>query len=457
MITRRNFLRNSALGIAATAIPSTVSSVPLTNSTGINEVDKLKAGVAREIITPKLGGKLMGYAAGKPSSSVHDELTVTALAIENGKIRVLLMSVSVCLISNVLAKKLREICGEAAGIPAENVIIGASHTHSGPTLTDDYLNEIFIPKFIAAAKSSIKDMKPVTIGVAKTESLVGISRRKLLPDDSVILSQNPWGIYDPEMTVVSFKGEDGKSLANIVHCSAHCTAAGISSEITRDWAGVMTDRLDRESGAITLFFQGLQGDVGPRLSNGEDKGDINYVLEVGSRAGFDAVRAYKDIRVYRDEPMSIVTGDIKIPYIPFLPLEEARRELAKLEETPNAPFAETAMNMLKRNIEALEKGEKEETHFTYLQTLIKIGSIVFIPVPFEASSEISLRLRAYSKYGHTLALGCTNGSNTYLVTKDQISRGGYEVERFKWATVRQYVDNADMHLINENIKLMEKL
>jgi uncharacterized protein (UPF0128 family) len=79
-----------------------------------------------------------------------------------------------------------------------------------------------------------------------------------------------------------------------------------------------------------------------------------------------------------------------------------------------------------------------------------------IPVPFEVSSEISLRLRAYSKHGHTLALGCTNGSNSYLVSQDQICRGGYEVERFMSIGPRKLVNNADMHLVNQNLKLMDK-
>jgi hypothetical protein len=56
-----------------------------------------------------------------------------------------------------------------------------------------------------------------------------------------------------------------------------------------------------------------------------------------------------------------------------------------------------------------------------------------------------------------LGLGCTNGSNSYLPSRDQIARGGYEVERFMWSGARQLADNADMHLINQNIQLMGKL
>jgi len=420
MTTRRNFLRNSALGVATIAVPAALGATPensaSSNAAGYKEAATLKAGIAREIITPKVGGLLAGYAAGKPSTVIHDDLTVTALAIEYEKTKVVLMSATVCLINNDLTARLRTLCGEAAGVPASNVILAATHTHSGPVIDTDYSEQIFIPKCLTAAKASVAAMKPATMGIAKTESRVGINRRKLLQNDRVILSNNPWGTYDPEMTVISFKDEDNKTFANIVHYAAHCTAAGINTEITRDWAGGMIDRLDTESGGITMFLQGMQGDVGPRLPNGEDKGDIKHVVELGAIAAIDAVRAYKDIRIYRDEQLSVVTGEVRLPHV-----------------------ATTS----------------EESFFSYDQTLIKLGPVVFIPVPFEVSSEISLRLRAYSKYGHTLALGCANGSNSYLVSQDQICRGGYEVERFMDRTLR-LVDNTDKHLVNQNLQLMEK-
>ena len=418
-------------------------------------INKLKAGIAREIITPKIGGLLSGYGSDKPSTVVNDDLTVTALAIEYEKIRVVLMSATVCLIDNNLSDRLRALCGEAAGVPAANVILAATHTHSGPVMTTEYNDQIFIPGCIAAARASVKEMKPATVGVAKTESRVGINRRKLTSEGRILLSNNPWATFDPEMTVISFKGEDQKIIANIIHYAAHGTSAGINTEITRDWNGVMIDRLEKESGGITMFIQGLQGDIGPRLPNGEDKGDIRYVMELGAIAGLDAVRAFKDIRVYRDEAMSVATGEVKLPQAPLMPLEEAKNELAKLEAGVAGRWTAGNRSNLTKIIEFYEKGETGESFFVYPQTLIKIGPIVFIPVPFEVSSEISLRLRTYSKYGHTLALGCTNGSNSYLVSQDQICRGGYEVERFR-SRARQFVDNVDMHLINQNLQLMEK-
>ncbi|MCL2624176.1 MAG: hypothetical protein FWD31_10975, partial [Planctomycetaceae bacterium] len=356
MTTRRIFIHCMTLGIVAlTAIPG----FSIQNN---NEPGKLKAGVAREIITPKLGGLFLGYGSDKGSTAVHDDLTVTALTLEYGQTRVVLMSATVCLIGNDLCARLRTLCGETAGVPASHVIIAATHTHSGPVTagfdvgTDvDYIDEIFIPKCVAAVKASAAEMKPVTVGVATTKSLVGINRRQLLPDDRVILGQNPWGAYDSEMTVISFRGDDGKSFANIVHCTAHCTAIGNNTEVSRDWAGVMTDRLDLESGALTMFFNGMQGDVSPRMANGASVGNMAHAMEVGGVAGMDAVRAYKDIRVYRDEEMSVATGEVKLPHAPIMPLEEATSELAKIEAAPPGRFSAGRTNLLTKVIEFYDR------------------------------------------------------------------------------------------------------
>ena len=437
-------------------------------------MNQLKAGISREIITPKVGGLLMGYGSIYPSTSVNDDLTVTALTIDDGKTKVVLMSVTVLYIGgsyngygfgNDYADQLRALCGDAAGVPATHVIIAATHTHSAPYTSDDgdieYRDTILTPKCVAAAKASAKDMKPVTIGIGTTETKVGINRRKLLPNDRVVLSQNPWGPYDPEMTVIALKDSEGKPFANIVHCTAHPTASGTNTEITRDWPGVMIDRLEQQSGAMSLFFNGMEGDIAPRITTGGSDagrpGNIQFALELGGVAAIDAVRAYRKIRTYRTEELSVVAGKITLPHAPIMPLEEAKQALAKVEASKTGRFIVQDKYNYSTIIDMYNKGETGESSFAYELTLVRIGPMVLIPVPFEASCEIALRLRAYSKYGHTLALGNANGSNSYLVTHDQVCRGGYEVDRFVTTGPRRLCDNVDFYLINQTLQLMDKL
>jgi neutral ceramidase len=425
-----------------------------------------KAGAGREIITPLIGARLYGYTLDVFSESVHDDLTATAIAFEQGGERAMLISATVCLINTELCDEIREKVSAATGVPAANIILSATHTHSGPCTAGNtgwgpvdraYCERILIPQIIKAAETAIENLEPALLGVGTAESKTGINRRQLNKDNHVSLGQNPWGCYDPTMTVLSFKSTAGKALANVVHYGAHCTAAGKNTEITRDWAGAMIDRLDAESGAMTAFFNGAEGDVGPRLSNGHTVGNIDYVKELGKIAAEDAAKAFNSISEYREVTLESAAGEIKLPYAAVMPLEQARKKLAAFKGDEKINISGRTFEYLNSVVKAYETGIPEDKYLSFAQTIIKIGPVVFIPFPYEFFSEISLRLRKYSPYKHTLCLGCTNGNNGYLPTQDQLCRGGYEIDVFLTAGVLTLAPDSDYNIIMENLKIMEAL
>jgi len=426
----------------------------------------LYVGVAKEIITPQVGGYLFGYNNHTKSDSINDDLTVTALFIKSDETSAIIISVSVCLIHEDLIKEIRDKVESATGVAAEHVVVSCTHTHSGPRTTyfpqfknfgdldREYCNNILIPKCIAASKTAASKITTATVGVSVTESLVGINRRQLLEDDTVILGQNPWDPYDPAMTVITFKSiETNEPVANIVHVGAHCTAAGTNHEVTRDWAGVMVDRLEEESGAITLFLNGTLGDIAPRMANGGSTGNLKHAMELGGLAGIDAVRAYKSIRAFYNEPLQIICGDLTIPYKPRIPHDDVQRYLES-NEINERGFMKSSLQCLDSMYRKNDPGPDE---WNARQVIIRIGPVVLVPFPFEVSTEIGLRLRAYSPYAHTLLLSCTNGSNSYLPAQSQICRGGYEIESFLWFRPRQLPDDTDTRLIKQNIDLIGQL
>jgi hypothetical protein len=405
----------------------------------------LYAGAGREITTPAVGAYLFGYNDHTVSESVHDDLTVTVLVLRGktpggADISAVLLSVSVCLIHAKLVEEIAEKVSAVTGVPAEHVVVSCTHTHSAPRTTfypldahfgkldSDYFFNLLLPKCVSAAQQAAANMHPVKMAVGTTESKVGINRRQLWPDGRVTLGQNPWDPHDPTMTVITFRtcGEtgaaSGKTIANIVHYGAHPTATGNTTEITRDWVGVMTDRLDEESGGLTLFVNGTQGDVAPRMANGGSTGEhINHAMEVGGVAGIDAARAWRSARAFYHEPLEIVRGDLELPLQPNdTPL-------------PKDPF------------------------WRAKQVLVRLGPVVLVPFPFEVSTEIGMRLRAYSPFAHTLLLACTNGSNSYLPAQSQLARGGYEVNQFYKHRTHRLPDDTDTQLINQNLELIKHL
>lgn len=429
--------------------------------------NQLKVGAGRETITPEVGSRLYGYNLEQYSKSVNDDLTVTAIAFEYEQEEAILISESVCLIHTSLCEEIRQKIFEATGVKPSHIILSAIHTHSGPCtegvtgwgeIDRNYCDRIFIPRTVHAAKTAVESLKPAKMGIGTLKSDIGINRRQVLENNTIALGQNPWGCYDPNLTVISFQGLSGEPIANIIHYGAHCTAAGCNDEISRDWAGVMTDRLEEISGAVTAFFNGAEGDVGPRISNGQTVGNIHYAMEHGGVAAKDAIAAYRNIKAYNEAPgLQVVTDELRLPHREVIPLETAEKMLKDFEGKSSINITGRMYEYYKSVVEAYKNGLPEETHFVFEQTVLRVGPVVFVPFPFEFFSEISLRLRNYGSFPYVLCLSCTNGNNGYLPSQDQICRGGYEVDMFLTSGVKNLTEDADYHIVSENLRMLKLL
>ncbi len=95
----------------------------------------MQFGVATEDITPPSGVTLMGYDP-RPSESVGHTLRAEALACEGVNGGWILVSADVCAFASLLAKQLRADIASRTGLRLESVMLSATHTHSGPHVTD---------------------------------------------------------------------------------------------------------------------------------------------------------------------------------------------------------------------------------------------------------------------------------------------------------------------------------
>ena len=425
--------------------------------------EQLFMGVGKRTITPKIGIPLFGYRPDVFSKSINDDLTVTAAAFCQGDIKAMVISATLGVFQTELAGEIRDMVARETGIP--HVILCATHTHSGPNtsgikgwgnIETGYCDDILLPRLTEAAIEAARGLKPVHMGIGSVKSNAGINRRQHNADGSIGLGQNPWGIFDDTMTVLRFSEPSGNPVANIVHYGAHCTAAGMNTEITRDWAGVMIDRLEKESGVPSLFVNGGFGDVGPRLSNGATTGDIGHVREIGGVAALDAVCAWKNARHTKPADLSVATGDLVLPLRPRLPREEAQGLFLATDK--NAVNLEAQKREYYKNVlESYENDTPEVAKLCFPQTLVKIGDAVLVPFMFEVFSEITIRLRHYSPFEHTLCLGTTNGYEHYLPSQSQLCLGGYEVGMFQTSRVQLLAEDTDNHIIRENLRIMEGL
>lgn len=428
-------------------------------------MEKLYLGVAREKITPEIGSQLYGYGPDVFSESVADDLTVTAFYFKQGETKALMLSATVCLIKTELSQAIISLLAEKFNIPKQNCILSATHTHSGPNMAGvegwgdidkKYCDEIFIPNALASTEKAIENAQPVKMAVAKGDSLVGVNRRELNEKNDIVLGQNPWGSFNPVMTVISFSDLVGKPVANMIHYGAHGTASGRNHEITRDWSGVMTDALEKHSGAVTAFFNGPEGDVGPRLSNGKTVGNLSYMRELGELAGKDAIGVFSKISNYCDVDLSASTQNLVIPLKKRMPLQKAEEMLLEYKNR-----TENCGAMMKSHFEEVIESYKSEfddkSAVEVEQTLIALGDIVFASFPYELFSEIGMRINKLVQTKSVLSLSNSNGSEGYYITRDVACRGGYEVNMFLYAHIQQFDDDADFYIMKESVKHIKNL
>ncbi|MCX6046140.1 MAG: neutral/alkaline non-lysosomal ceramidase N-terminal domain-containing protein [Chloroflexi bacterium] len=426
----------------------------------------LLVGVGRTDITPELGTALAGYPTqDRYAESVRDPLHATALVLVRNGVKAVLLSLDWILIEAEEVAEIRRLVHERTGIEPAHVTVSVIQSHSTPRTFSafgwgekdrDYV-QLVMPRIIDAVAQAETNQQPVTVGIGTTHSDVGINRRQIRENNTVALGTNPWGPYDPIMTVLRFEGAHGP-VAAIVHYGAHPTVFGGNSRVvSRDWPGVMVDRLEALTGATTLFINGAVGDVAPRTNSRGAVGDGDIALyETGARAAIDALAAYRSIKEFRDLDLAVLTKEIFLPYQPLADLETARRELAVAEPTKDR-WGQAMCDY--RHWQAVVNAHEgqAESGVVFTQTITRLGPVALVPFPGEPFSEIILRLRDYSPFSYTLAASTTNGSFGYFVTRESLHRGGYEVWVAKAYGAYILAENIDDLLIEANVRLLREL
>src|SRR5437868_4139983 len=106
------------------------------------ELMELKAGANVTSITPEKSMFLAGYPHVKRhSTGVHDPLLSSAVYLEAGSERILIIANDIIYAPKPAVMHARAQISRRIGIPVQNIMISATHTHSGPKTTDTLSNE----------------------------------------------------------------------------------------------------------------------------------------------------------------------------------------------------------------------------------------------------------------------------------------------------------------------------
>lgn len=420
-------------------------------------------GFNKQDITPKVGCLLYGYVDDLVSEGVHDPLSVNAFYFNSKETAAFMISAEVCSINTAFSEKMRKAVSDATDVPYDNIILHGIHNHTGPNtdgntgwgeLDLDYCENILLPATVKAALTAKENAKESFVGINTGISNIAVNRREQDLNNNVILGQCDWGSYDPRMAVVSFSDTNKKITASLIYYTCHGTCAGLCKEISRDFAGGMIDTLQEYTNAPAAFFCGPEGDVGPRLSNGQTVGTIKDVEIMGKRAGEDAVNIFKGIKEYVPLDIKVTNGELKLPLKKRISKKEAQ-DIYDRFKGQSVNLDGQKRSYAKKVLDSYKNGYTETTHRTIKQTAISIGNLIFAAFPYELFSDIALRINKGKPGFEVFSLSNTNGSGGYFVCDSEISKGGYEVDMFLTLNIQPFADNADWYLIKETLKNLE--
>ena len=428
----------------------------------------LAAGAAEVDITPEPGVELMGYGARiGTSTGVHDRLHARALYLESrgsnhDQDRILLLSADVCLIAPRQADEIRGCIGEATGIPPGHILMGCTHTHSGPDTGLAALTggrplpeaaAALMEGTVAAALEAVSEARPAQLRWSRAEAAIGRNRR---------LADGP---VDARVLVLRVDDQrTGRPLAVLFHHACHGTVLGHDNLlISADWPGVAARAISEQTGAVALFLLGAHADIDPRTRGLMDLAipgqSIGAGFEAVSVLGLEVAEAVLGA-LDAGEPQSgarpLTAASARVPLPLHLgdcspeharrELEARKRELADLFEWPLESFPRlsdlaAAAQRSTRTLLPTEARRRISRARLYLRDktapffvggrrqldvevqVLRIGDAALLGLPLEPTTNVGLdwQARATRRLPLAAVAGIANGWLRYLPHPDDLA------------------------------------
>ncbi len=404
-----------------------LSTVPLAASGWLS-------GTARTVITPQEMTWMAGYAARtRPAMGTLQEIYARALALEDrdGQ-KFVLVSVDVLGFPAYFSKAVTGRIQAELGIPRENIILAATHTHEGPVVGDNLsvayrmepehleavkkYTKILETKLVDTAVRAFSGMQPSRLSFGRTEAHFAINRR-VIRQNGIANGANRLGPVDHRVPFLAVDNENGVLQAILFGYACHNTTGQGQYYYNGDYAGFAETALEREFPGITaLFITGTAADINPY-----PRGSTS----LAERHGNELAAA---VRKAITGPLQEVEPGLEAGY---------REITLKLEEPPSeAEFREKLEDgneFVRRHarmmLERIERDGKLSRDFIYPVQVWDFGeALTMVAMGGEVVLDYTTMLEQAFPESNLWVAGYCNDVSAYIPSRRILSEGGYEAE-----------------------------
>lgn len=424
------------------------------NSADAEDILPLKIGAVTKVINPKIGDWVQSASVKKRATEIRGNLEANGLYLSDGKMQILLVSCDLGGLEPPRVVAMREAMGKAAGIPARNIIISATHTRGPVVLRSNYLMPVdndYLDKLqawlVELAKEVVQSARPGKIGWGKGVAQIGYNRRICFADGTHVMhgdaSRKDFtgleGPDDPQHVALFAADADGKLIALIQHNSTHPTVTWGGSVFTADFPGESRRMLREELGNIPmLYLNGAQGDISWRDAlNHREETPEQSIQRLGRLMADETLRLYKNIEYQKHPVLKHGYEDLAVKVRLPKPerLVEARKVLARIDAGENIRGMKMIMAFGAVHLQELFGENPVDTLPIHV---VRIGDLALVTQPCELYSQFALDIKRRSPAQITAVVGLADGYCGYCPTIHGILGGGYTADPISWTRLEPY-------------------
>lgn len=422
--------------------------------------ESLKAGTAELVITPLLGSSLQGHLHDRKAVDVHDDLYAKALVLDDGACPVALVLLDVICITEKDVASIRALVAEHTHIPAQNVLVACTHTHTGPAMLtmagiqhDPKYIDWLVRKAADTVRIAVKRLQPVRVGTGiGHEDGLSFCRRFRMADGTVRFNPGrgnpdiiePTSPIDPDVGVLYVETFDGTPLAAAVNFCLHYVGTDDPLAFSADYFGHFAAVMRRLKGPqfAALLFNGAQGQINNvDVNDPHQPSGHKQARRVAETLAGEVMRVIGKMKLSSDVALGAAVAPVTLrrKTVTDRDLEIARQILAGGGQEHKAPFSWVVGQPIPPALravyaaECLAVAQMPPQLQTEMQT-IRVGDTALVTLPGEAFVEIGLQIKARSRAPKTFVIGLANGFVGYVPTDKALKEeGGYETWTSRWS------------------------
>jgi len=402
----------------------------------------LKCGAYDVNITPELGVHMPGGWDFRPAKYTYDDLYTHAIVFEDDNTTIAFASVDTLYVSDAMVKFIRETVNAEIGIPKENILVAATHTHFSFEIDlavyKPEEERFTAPQTVTCAKKIVsaivmayKRRKDAVIGYGTTEEHdISFIRRFFMKTGGVQMNPpmmspdliKPEGVIDPEVGIIRVDTPDGKPIAVMSNFACHlCVASkdGYSADFGGEISNVIKGALGDD--VVSVFFAGCCGNINHIDFFGNHPYGKDHHIKMGRILGYKILSQREKIRCTDDVTLAASQEFITVDR--RQPTEENIAYMKEIFAKENPTSKEMTYA---KAYEFLTAHPKMQETFE-VQTL-KIGDIAFSGLPGEIFVECGFAIKENSPFEKNFVIELANGCLGYVSTPEAQKNGGYETE-----------------------------